>query len=145
MQQFTPIREMLPSDLEAVADIWLTENKNAHSFIPAAYWERHLEPVKAALLQADVAVWEDRQGIGGFAGMQGDWLAGIFVRASRQSCGIGKALLNHFKAHRAQISLSVYQKNMRAIRFYQREGFAVLAKGVDADTGETEYTMRWQR
>ena len=126
MQQFTPIRAMLPSDLEAVADIWLTENKNAHSFIPAAYWE-------------------DRQGIGGFAGMQGDWLAGIFVRASRQSCGIGKALLNHFKAQRAQISLSVYQKNMRAIRFYQREGFAVLAKGVDADTGETEYTMRWQR
>ena len=136
MQQFSQVRAMLPSDLETVADIWLTENKNA---------ERHLEPVKAALLQADVAVWEDRQGIGGFAGMQGDWLAGIFVRASRQSCGIGKALLNHFKAQRAQISLSVYQKNTRAIHFYQREGFAVLAKGVDADTGEPEYTMRWQR
>lgn len=41
--------------------------------------------------------------------------------------------------------LNVYRKNGRALRFYQREGFAVLCEGVDKDTGETDDTMRWRR
>lgn len=32
------IRRMEPSDIEAVAEIWLAANLDAHSFIPADYW-----------------------------------------------------------------------------------------------------------
>jgi len=41
--------------------------------------------------------------------------------------------------------LNVYQKNTRAISFYQREGFDVQNSGLDEATGEKEYVMAWQR
>ena len=41
--------------------------------------------------------------------------------------------------------LNVYQKNARAISFYQREGFIIQCEGLDEATGEKEYTMLWKR
>ena len=35
----------------------------------------------------------------------------------------------------------IYQKNARAISFYQREGFIIQCEGLDEATGEKEYTM----
>ena len=40
--------------------------------------------------------------------------------------------------------LNVYQKNTRAISFYQREGFEIQNSGLDPATGEKEYVMVWQ-
>ena len=39
---------------------------------------------------------------------------------------------------------SVYQKNVRAVRFYLRENFLIQAEEIDEDTGEKEYIMRWE-
>ena len=78
-------------------------------------------------------------------GLEGNYVAGLFVRQDARSRGVGKELLDCAKAHRTQLSLSVYRKNERAAAFYQREGFVVLAAGVDANTGEPEYTMAWNR
>ena len=35
------IRRMGKGDLDAVAAIWLDANREAHDFIPAAYWLGH--------------------------------------------------------------------------------------------------------
>ena len=32
-----PIRKLQKTDINRVAEIWLTANRNAHAFIPAAY------------------------------------------------------------------------------------------------------------
>ena len=37
------------------------------------------------------------------------------------------------------------QKNIRAICFYQREGFEIQCEGIDEATGEKEYVMQWQQ
>ena len=39
----------------------------------------------------------------------------------------------------------MYQKNTRAIRFYQREGFQIQCEGLDEATGEKDYEMVWKR
>ena len=39
--------------------------------------------------------------------------------------------------------VGVYQKNVRAVRFYLRENFLIQAEEIDEDTGEKEYIMRW--
>ena len=57
---------------------------------------------------------------------------------------MGRELLSHAKALKGGLSLSVYEKNRRAVNFYQREGFAVQRYGVDADTGETEMIMIYE-
>ena len=70
---------------------------------------------------------------------------GIFVSDEMQSCGIGKLLLDYIKDKKVSLRLNVYQKNARAISFYQREGFIIQCEGLDEATGEKEYTMLWKR
>ena len=73
------------------------------------------------------------------------YIEGIFVAAEMQSRGIGKLLLDYAKDRKLKLLLKVYQKNTRAVCFYQREGFEIQCEGVDDDTGEKDYAMIWQQ
>ena len=139
------IREFQRDDINKVADIWLDTNIKAHNFISAQYWKSNFELVKELLLQATVYVYEDKQEIQGFIGLSNEYIEGIFVSAEMQSQGIGKILLNYVKEKRNTLFLNVYQKNTRAISFYQREGFEIRCNGIDEATGEKDYVMVWQR
>ena len=41
--------------------------------------------------------------------------------------------------------LNVYQKNVRAVNFYEREGFVIVSEQADEDIGEFDFTMSWER
>ena len=127
-----------PNDTDRIMDIWLNGNKQAHCFIPGSYWESCAQEVQSLLSQADVFVWEEEGLIKGFAGMQGNYLAGIFV-----DTGIGKKLLDFIKKRYPSFSLSVYKENRRALEFYLREGLTITAEGMDEATGHAEYTLTW--
>ena len=140
------IRRLEIPDIGRAMEIWLDSNIRAHGFIPAKYWEGNFEPVREMLPQAEVYVYEEesRKEIQGFIGLDGSYIAGIFVWHAAQSRGIGKRLLDLAKGRKKRLDLSVYQKNTRAVRFYQREGFQIRQENTDGDTGEKEYLMRWE-
>ena len=139
------IRELRKVDINKVAEIWLDTNIKTHYFISAQYWKSNFELVKELLLQATVYVYEDKQEIQGFIWLSNEYIEGIFVSAEMQSQGIGKILLNYVKGKRNKLILNVYQKNTRAISFYQREGFEIQYSGLDEATGEKDYVMAWQQ
>lgn len=140
------IRKLQKEDVDEVAKIWLDTNLGAHHFIAPQYWKEHYKEVKKMLSQAEVYVYEDaHKRIKGFVGLADDYIAGIFVQSSAQSCGIGKMLINYAKSIREQLTLSVYRQNIRAVKFYQREGFHIQREGTDENTGEKEYVMLWSR
>lgn len=139
------IRELRKVDINKVAEIWLDTNIKTHYFISAQYWKSNFELVKELLLQATVYVYEDKQEIQGFIGLSNEYIEGIFVSAEMQSQGIGKILLNYVKGKKNKLILNVYQKNTRAISFYQREGFEIQYSGLDEATGEKDYVMAWQQ
>ena len=139
------IRELRKVDINKVAEIWLDTNIKTHYFISAQYWKSNFELVKELLLQATVYVYEDKQEIQGFIVLSNEYIEGIFVSAEMQSQGIGKILLNYVKGKRNKLILNVYQKNTRAISFYQREGFEIQYSGLDEATGEKDYVMAWQQ
>ena len=139
------IRELRKVDINKVAEIWLDTNIKTHYFISAQYWKSNFELVKELLLQATVYVYEDKQETQGFIGLSNEYIEGIFVSAEMQSQGIGKILLNYVKGKRNKLILNVYQKNTRAISFYQREGFEIQYSGLDEATGEKDYVMAWQQ
>ena len=124
------IRKLQKADLNDVANLWLDTN---------------FEFVKEMLPQAEVYVYENDKKIQGFIGLNGEYIEGIFVAAEMQSRGIGKLLLDYAKDRKSKLLLKVYQKNTRAVRFYQREGFEIQCEGVDDDTGEKDYAMIWQQ
>ena len=132
------IRELRKVDINKVAEIWLDTNIKTHYFISAQYWKSNFELVKELLLQATVYVYEDKQEIQGFIGLSNEYIEGIFVSAEMQSQGIGKILLNYVKGKRNKLILNVYQKNTRAISFYQREGFEIQYSGLYEATGEKD-------
>ena len=139
------IRSLQKADINRIADIWLDTNLKAHSFISAQYWESNYELVKEMMSQSEVYVYEDDKMIQGFVGLNAEYIEGIFVSDEIQSCGIGKLLLDYVKDKKVSLRLNVYQKNARAISFYQREAFIIQCEGLDEATGEKEYTMLWKR
>lgn len=127
-----------------MAEIWLDTNIKAHDFIPIQYWQDNFNMVKDMFLQAEIYVYENGQTIQGFIGMENDYIAGIFVSSEAQSQGIGKLLLDFVKNRKEKLRLNVYQKNTRAIHFYQREGFKIQYENLDKNSGEKEYVMTWK-
>lgn len=139
------IRVLEEKDVDTVAKIWLETNIKTHDFIASNYWKEYYEIIKDMFLQAEVYVYEIEKEIMGFIGLDKEYIEGIFVLDQYQKRGIGKALLNHVKAKKEHLSLNVYQKNLNAILFYQREGFCVQYEDVDENTGEKEYRMVWNQ
>lgn len=141
------IRRFIENDLAAVMKIWLDTNIKAHNFIPKEYWTNNYAQVKEMLPQAEIYVYEDDKihQIAGFVGLIDNYIAGIFVKEDAQSKGIGKQLLNYVKEIKSDMSLSVYQKNIRAIAFYQREQFIIQSEDIDNTTNEKELFMTWSK
>ena len=138
------IRKMQNIDINRVADIWLKTNLKAHYFIPEQYWKSNYELVKEMMSQSEVYVYEDDKMIQGFIGINDEYIEGIFVSDEMQSRGIGKMLLDYIKDKKDRLQLKVYQKNVRAMSFYQREGFTIQSEEMDEFTGEKEYVMNWE-
>lgn len=131
--------------LDDVMRLWLEGNLQAHPFVAAGYWRQNEEAVRAAILQAQVWVWTGPKGdAGGFIGLQGGYIAGLFVEQSQQGRGVGTRLLRHVQLRSEALALDVYAANRRAVDFYRAHGFAVSASRTDPHTGQREYRMNWQ-
>lgn len=137
------IRKLKETDINKVAEIWLDTNIKAHDFIPEKYWKDNFNMVKDMFPQSEIYIYENGKIIQGFIGRDNDYIAGIFVSSEVQSKGIGKVLLDFVKTKKEKLRLNVYQKNTRAIQFYQREGFKIQNENLDINSGEKEYVMTW--
>lgn len=66
------------------------------------------------------------------------------MASKAQGKGIGSKLLAKAKQEREQLSLAVYAKNERALKFYRRADFAVVNEQLDEATSQVEYQMEWK-
>lgn len=139
------IRKFTKNDLEPVMKIWLETNMEAHSFISQEYWRDNYAKVKEILPEAEIYVWEEKKQLLGFIGLMKNYIAGIFTLKAHQSQGIGKQLMDYVKKRYPALTLTVYQKNPRAIAFYQRENFIIQAESIDNHTKEKEFIMTWKK
>ncbi len=73
--------------------------------------------VTSQLLDAEIYVYVFKERIVGFIGMQGTYLAGIFISKDLRSRGFGRELLNFVKAIHPTLQLNVYQKNKKQFHF----------------------------
>lgn len=140
------IRKLRESDLSAVMKIWLDTNIKSHNFVSKEYWTSNYEIVKEIIPKSEIYVYEedDTNLIDGFVGLLDSYLAGLFVKNTAQSKGIGKQLLDYAKSIKSEMTLSVYQKNIRAVHFYQREQFQIQSENIDDNTNEKEFIMIWR-
>lgn len=82
--------------------------------------------------------------IKGVLRMDGQEVKKLFVDPCFQSAGIGEQLLNYAVQNHSATFLWALEKNVRAIRFYQRHGFHLTdQKILEEDT--TEYLVKMER
>lgn len=136
---------MNAEDIDSVMQIWLQTNLKTHSFIPGQYWEANFDAVKSALSEAEIYVADHEGRIAGFIGLDGNYIAGIFIHEHMQSQGIGKRLLDAVKFKYPELRLHVYRKNYRAVGFYERQNFKIEKLRIDNNTGEEEFLMEWKK
>lgn len=139
------LRTMKTDDLDPVVQIWLESNRQAHSFIEVDYWEKNKEEVRKMLPHSLIQVAEIEGNIVGFIGMNETKIEGLFVNSNFQSRGIGHSLIEWAKTRNEVLTLNVYQKNQRALKFYLKEGFVIHKQLIDEETGEIEFLMQWKR
>lgn len=132
-------------DIPKVMKLWLDTNISAHSFINATYWENNFALVQDMMQEADVYIYKLCGEIIAFVGLIDGYLAGIFVSDKSRCQGVGKDLLDYIKKGYNELTLSVYEKNSRAINFYIREQFIIISKKTDKNTGEIEFLMKWEK
>jgi len=139
------IRKFETKDLLEVMKLWLSTNIQAHDFISKDYRVGNFDIIKGILPDAEIYVYELDDKIKAFVGIDNGYIAGIFVSDEMQSKGIGKQLLEKAKEFYSELSLTVYQKNIKAVNFYQREQFIIKQEQIDENTGEIEYLMVWSK
>lgn len=139
------IRRFETRDLDEIMDLWLHANIESHSFIEADYWKKNYDMVRKLIPEAEVFVAEENEEILGFIGLTDTYIAGIFVKATEQSKGVGTELLRTAMKLKDYLKLNVYKKNRKAVVFYQHRGFKFVNHEIDENTSEEEYTMEWNR
>ncbi|MBR2359095.1 MAG: GNAT family N-acetyltransferase [Bacteroidaceae bacterium] len=139
------IRKPQLSEIESIIKIWLDGNMQAHSFIPSDYWLNHEGYMRGILPVSEVYIYESEKGIVGFVGLEGDYIAGLFVDKFHQSSGIGTKLIEFVKQSHSTLTLAVYEKNGKALQFYLRHHFIVSEERIDPNTNEKELLMKWDR
>ena len=113
------IRRFETRDLDEVMSLWLHANIESHSFIETDYWKKNYDMVRKLIPEAEVFVAEENEEIQGFIGLTDTYIAGIFVKATEQSKGIGTELLRTVMKLKDHLKLNVYKKNMRAVDKWQ--------------------------
>lgn len=139
------IRKIKNIDIDEIMQIWQNENIKAHNFIPKEYWKENYEYVKKILPNSEIYVYIEQNKIKGFIGINNNYIEGIFIDSDSQNKGVGTALLNKAKEEKMKLLLNVYEKNKKAIRFYEKNGFKIVKKSVDNETNEKEYEMLWNK
>ncbi len=139
------IREFEEQDIGRVMEIWLQGNLDAHDFVPESYWKDQQEEVKEQMMRAEMFVYEKEGEILGFAGMQGTYLAGLFVDRDVRSRGIGGELLEYMKHSYQYFFFYAYVKNTRALAFYEAHGLKRMNESENDETGEMECAFSWGR
>lgn len=139
------IRKFENNDINDVMAIWKNGNIKAHQFIKKEYWENNYNYVKEVLPNVEIYVYVIEKNIVGFIGIDQNFIEGIFVDINNQNNGIGTSLLDKIKENKDYLTLSVYKKNVNAIKFYEKNNFVITSENIDKDTNEIEYIMTWKR
>ena len=143
------VRAMRPEDLDATLDMWVAAWQAAYpaiDFSARRDWARaHIAELKRTGSHALVAACGGRIVGALVVDPATGYLDQIVVASEFQGRGIGEVLLARARAIAPEgLELNVNQDNARAIRFYEKQGFAVTGEDVNPRSGAPIFKMSWR-
>lgn len=119
------IRQATNADHPQLLNIWLRSVRATHHFLQESDIEALLPQLRDSYLPAVelwVAVNTDDCPLG-FIGLNENHVEMLFIDPDLQGKGIGRALLDHARSSRGQMSVDVNEQNPEAVGFYLHYGF----------------------
>lgn len=140
------IRRTEKKDYEKIMEIWKNSNIKAHDFIDKGYWIGNYENIRDNYLPiSDTYLLEEGGEIKGFISLiDSTFIGGLFCGVNNQGKGYGTKLIAFVKERYPFLELAVYDKNVKALEFYQKNSFKIVKTQVDEETGELEHIMEWK-
>ncbi len=142
------LRPYAAKDEDAAVALWLRSWQTAYPQIDFAkrldWWRERWR--NELTTSADIVIAETAGTIIGFVTVdpQTRYLDQIVVAPEHWASGIGKALIAVAKElSPSGLELHVNADNARAIRFYEKLGFAISGDGVNPISGKPVHRMRW--
>ena len=138
------IREYNQSDAIDFIHLYIESNSKGQDFYDPEFWKADSQTVVNEYLPLSKTwLYEKESKIIGAISLKDDEITGLIVSPNHWRQGIGRILMNHVKKCKEQLCLKVFKKNVRALRFYQENGFKIIKEGVCELTGLEEYEMSW--
>ena len=144
----TTVRTYTSADEAAAIELWRQTWQEAYPAIDFAArldwwrerWRNELVP------SATIVVAEAAGAMIGFVTVDRTtgYLDQIVVAPQHWGAGVAEMLVAEAKRlSPGRVELHVNQDNSRAVRFYQKHGFAIAGEGVNARSGAAVYLMKW--
>jgi putative acetyltransferase len=141
------LRDFAETDLPALVDLWVaawSETGLGINFKDRRAWL--ISRLRAG--GAEIVVGLDADGRpAGFAAIdpKSGYLDQLCVAPRERGSGLASALIDEAKRRSpAVIELDVNAMNPRARRFYEREGFSIVGRGLNSQSGLPTLKMRWR-
>ncbi|MBB2897717.1 acetyltransferase [Pseudomonas sp. AS2.8] len=119
------IRQATNADHPQLLSIWLRSVRATHHFLQESDIEALLPQLRDIYLPA-VELWvtvDAEKCPLGFIGLNENHVEMLFIEPDLRGKGIGRALLDHARSLRSQMSVDVNEQNPEAVGFYLHYGF----------------------
>jgi len=141
------IRKLDKTEIDNIMKIWYEANIEVHSFVDYKHWKDIFDRVRSKLENKEnIYVYREDDIIKGFICMdEENYISELYVDKEYRSCGIGSILINYLKENNYELSLHVFKKNEKAVKFYLRQGFNIVNEELEEETNEMGYFMKWEK
>jgi ribosomal protein S18 acetylase RimI-like enzyme len=142
------LRAARPEDTPAVVAVFHAARADALPYLPILHTPEEDHAFFGSLVDQGLVTVAEREGrVAGFLALHDDWVEHLYVAPAAQGHGLGSALLKAAQARSEQLQLWVFQRNTRAIGFYEHHGFAVAERtdGAGNEERTPDARMTWVR
>ncbi|MFW0792487.1 acetyltransferase [Gordonia sp. CPCC 205515] len=137
---------MARDEYPRLVEIWRSSVDATHDFLRTADRDAIEQRLATDYLPSvNLVVAEEGDRVVGFAGVDADKLAMLFVDADHRGTGVGSALLSEVFDANAVRFVDVNEANMQAVGFYRRWGFDVIERSELDDDGRPYPLLRMER
>jgi len=143
------LRPLAADDVPALLDLWVAAWRDIFpdiDFEARRPWlHERLRDIEAGYGAVVVGLGADGEPAGFVTiDVKSGYLDQLCVAPAARGSGLARALIGEAKRlSPGIIELEVNESNPRAIRFYEREGFVAVARGVSEASGLPTLRMRW--
>lgn len=128
--QIEVVENCLDDDLSRLVEVWESSVRISHHFLTEEDIQALIPEVAEGLRAVEklLVIRDDKDIIRAFLGLDGSKVEMLFVPKEEKGNRLGTALLAHAIAYLKAEFVDVNEQNERAVKFYQRFGFKVIAR-----------------